>query len=857
MMWSSREKRRTTACSLFALLAAPGLLFGQQQVDSTWLPPTLTPVADRYTIDVEALTRTGAARTLSELLMGQVPGLLVIPGSGLNGGGSQVRFAGVRSLISDLPPLILLDGVRIDAHEGDSELTVGGPGPSRLDDIPIEDLRSIEVLEGPAATATYGPGAAAGVILIHSKAPRTGAIRVHGFAEGAVRAVPERWPANYGAVDLDNPDSLLRTGGCSLVVEAAGKCVQDRLQSFNPLVARNPFGAAPRRQLGLSAAGGPRWGAFRLSGNLDADAAAYDVPAVTWSDDYHRWNVGGGATLHPWRNVEIGANATQISSNLRLPIYEPVLAALMGPSDSSGFTWGQAFQSPGTQKLDRTLASVQVLATPLRWLAIQGTFGLDDIGQHERNLVSALLTTGDRVVRDRTYALKLTAANRISSDMRLTTVVGAERLQNREGDAFFQGSGGGYTSQQSSLQWRWFSVYGVEQLGIRDRFFVTGTLRHDALHEYSPGTQTNPSVAVDWILKTERPGALGRVAMRAAYGTASHAFPQNLQVVFVAPFQPVPAPLKPDRTREWQVAADAAGLSGRWRANVSFYNQRSQALQYFGVSLPSGGPSFVYAPGAVISNRGVTAALSANLIDRPGWSWTTQLSLWGNRNRVVRGNAAGIAASGIRYTGQREQAGYPAGGYWAWPITYADTNGDGIISGNEISYATNPASQVWAGTPYPTEGAALTSSWRVGQRWHVAATLEYRAGQTLFNQIANLRCLYAVCRDRYDPATPLSRQAMAVGAYAMPPQYFEDADYMKLRELVIVFDVPERLAAHFGARAASIMLGGRDLATWTSYSGADPETGSYGRSAGTPMMVGDLAAVPLPRSGTVRVRLSY
>src|SRR5881296_3678080 len=123
-------------------------------------------------------------------------------------------------------------------------------------------------------------------------------------------------------------------------------------------------------------------------------------------------------------------------------------------------------------------------------------------------------------VRSRTTRspVELTAANRISSGMRLTSAIGVERLQNRENAAFFQGSGGGYTSQQSRLHRRWFSVYGVERVGIRDRFFVTGTLRHDELHEYSPGDQTNPSLAVDWILRTERPGALGRLAIHGAYG---------------------------------------------------------------------------------------------------------------------------------------------------------------------------------------------------------------------------------------------------------------------------------------------------------------------------------------------------
>ncbi len=128
MTSSSREKLRTTVCSLVVLLAAPGLLFAQQPADSSYPPPAFAPLFDRYTIDVDALTKNGTARSLSDVLTSQVPGLLVIPGGGLNGGGSQVRFAGVRSLISDLPPLILLDGVRIDAQEDDSRLTAGRDG---------------------------------------------------------------------------------------------------------------------------------------------------------------------------------------------------------------------------------------------------------------------------------------------------------------------------------------------------------------------------------------------------------------------------------------------------------------------------------------------------------------------------------------------------------------------------------------------------------------------------------------------------------------------------------------------------------------------------------------------------------
>ena len=87
----------------------------------------LAPSPDRYTIDVAALVREGTARTLSEVLVSRVPGLLVIPGSGLTGSGASIRFAGVRSFVADEPPLILLDGFRIDAREDDSQLALGGP----------------------------------------------------------------------------------------------------------------------------------------------------------------------------------------------------------------------------------------------------------------------------------------------------------------------------------------------------------------------------------------------------------------------------------------------------------------------------------------------------------------------------------------------------------------------------------------------------------------------------------------------------------------------------------------------------------------------------------------------------------
>jgi hypothetical protein len=88
--------------------------------------------------------------------------------------------------------------------------------------------------------------------------------------------------------------------------------------------------------------------------------------------------------------------------------------------------------------------------------------------------------------------------------------------------------------------------------------------------------------------------------------------------------------------------------------------------------------------------------------------------------------------------------------------------------------------------------------------------------------------------------------------------FFEDADYLKLRELQVSFDLPGSAARRLGAREATIGLAIRNLLTWTRYSGGDPESGGYGRAASDdPMLVADFGVVPVARSMAVQVRVSY
>src|SRR5207237_10781873 len=157
--------------------------------------------------------------------------------------GRGIRADGGQRVVGGAAPGVFVDGMRMDQAEDDFEPVSNGgvaSGPLRLDDLNPEDVESIEVVEGPASAAVYGPGAAAGVLLIHTKRGRPGPPRWEAYAAGGVAAERTSWPANFGGVDRDNPDSLYRSGMSRLFAEAAAGCVQDFAPQLTPSAARSP-----------------------------------------------------------------------------------------------------------------------------------------------------------------------------------------------------------------------------------------------------------------------------------------------------------------------------------------------------------------------------------------------------------------------------------------------------------------------------------------------------------------------------------------------------------------------------------------------------------------------------------------
>jgi hypothetical protein len=166
-------------------------------------------------------------------------------------------------------------------------------------------------------------------------------------------------------------------------------------------------------------------------------------------------------------------------------------------------------------------------------------------------------------------------------------------------------------------------------------------------------------------------------------------------------------------------------------------------------------------------------------------------------------------------------AGRSIGTYVAAPYSYTDVNGDGLLAPSEVVALIEESGPV--GSPFPDYEAALRTGMSVGSLLHLSAIVDRRAGATLFNETARLRCRTR-CEEQHDPSTPLAEQARSVAALKGGQiAYFEDADYTRLREVRVALTLPSRLARLAGASSARFSVTGRNLYTWTRYSGLDPE----------------------------------
>jgi hypothetical protein len=823
--------------------------------------------------------RLAAARTLPQLLAGRVPGLQVRPGSGAVASGARLRLRGAPGIDLAGEPLVVVDGVRVASEPNDLVVSLTtGQGPSRLDDFVPDAFERVEVLSAPAAIARYGPRGANGAIEFHTRRGVAGRPRFHGFAEAGARSDAAEYPTIYGR--LGRLPNGSETPSCTLARQAAGTCtpVGDSLLAYNAIERASPFRTGGTRRVGASFSGGAGPLVYHAGGTAERDLG------VLRRDSRTREEARGSFTLAPGFGVQVSGSALHLRNVLELPNEDASLHGTLANA-LAGYPFGGDSLRRGldqltqaerdslgvTQDVRRTVATASVRWSPLTWLTVGGQYGIDGVltgevpHEHFEGRLPGVETThvaeADRTRRNADLFARAEYA--APFELHLSTVVGAERWssrryareENRSGDAF------SITTQRTRDETK--ALYVRQGMSWRNRVLASLTLRGDESLAWGHRLLSG-ALGAAWEVSEEpffrRAAWMDGLRVRAAYGQAEQ-HPPELPAAAPQPCPPVGCPFDekpftPQRQTEVEGGVDAELLGGWLELSLTAYARRTE-----GVLALVNGPNFAQIPrSGRVGNRGGEARLRVGSPPAPGLQWELVATGAVNRNRLEELEGAPII---LGNPGQFAREGFPVGGFHVRRITgFADRNGDGVIGYAGCTTSDTSACEVqvsqeleFAGSPDPTHVVGLRGRIRLGPV-ELSALLDHQGGMHRANVTERFRCYSPVqaCRASYDPSASLEEQARLV-AFALPGYHqVEDAKFTRVREAAVTLSVPGRWARLLGGQGAELTVAGRNLATWTPYSGLDPETNFRGAD---PLVFGEFFTQPLPRTVTTRLDVRF
>jgi len=825
-------------------------------------------------VRAEDVVDAAPVNNVAEILQGRVAGVSLTQGSGVSGSAQQIRIRGASSISLSNEPLIYVDGIRMDSRQVS---VAAGAITSALNNINPEDIASIEIVKGPAAATLYGADASAGVIqIITKKGRQTGGFEQRVSVEYNVLD-PNFTPlTNYAACraqDVTRAGSLCE----GLTV---GAVVSD-----NPMKRYGlPNDGSLRKVSWSGRGGGDGYGIFasvgydgeqgvfpnneyeRLTGRLNYNLTpssklsfGFNFPATLTRADFpitagssRGWTIGGmmGSPL------TVGTPTDGWNASNRTP---EAIAAIENTFSSVWFTPDVSLEyQPWSRFRNRVNVGVDVTRTQSfaffprndrGWYSAQENLG--QITENRRSL--------DRMTFKYLGSLEVPMTDSWQSSLSFGTEVLAEREDltyaagtglttnaARSVSAAAQVSGG-----QELFEDRRVGFFGQWEPGFREHLYFQFGLRADKFAAFGSAADwfLSPSARVSYVV-SDAPywnlpaSGISSLRLRAAYGTTGRAptagaslrtYSASPYVIGpnqvgsgVVPLNPGNERLRAERGEEFEGGMDAGFLDGRVSLELTYFNKVTRDLLLRVPEAPSlGFQEDAFQNIGEVLNRGVELAATARVLQTRNVDW--ELRAAGNtlHNEVM--DLGGIAPFySIRFNVNRVAEGRQVGAYYTQRIRSVDTQTGRAIVSDTLEFV---------GNLLPTFEGNVSSTLTLMRNLRLFAHVDWKNNFSLYNATAvyrernNALAENWVRRDEVLSAEERIRRfgpfvtadGTPVSATQVLESYIEPADFVRLNEVSLSYRLPVSVGRRVGARSASVTLAGRNLVTWSDYSGFSPD----------------------------------
>ncbi|KAB7731784.1 SusC/RagA family TonB-linked outer membrane protein [Rudanella paleaurantiibacter] len=419
--------------------------------------------------------------------------------------------------------------------------------------------------------------------------------------------------------------------------------------------------------------------------------------------------------------------------------------------------------------------------------------------------------------------------------------------------------------------------------GYRDKYLLTASFRADGSSRFGANKRYGyfPSAAVAWRVSEENflknVPVLTDLKLRATYGTTGNQdgignFPaysllstQNyvlggVVATGIGPSQIANPDLSWESTTQADLGIDVGLLNNRITFTADVYLKRTKNL-LLNVTIPStsGYTSAIKNLGRV-ENRGVEFSLSSRNIDK-AFKWNTDLNLAANRNRVLDiGGAPQLFAGQVANIAQNVNSGIirvgePLGSFFGY-ITdglyqstdelaaladpqarrpgdrkYADLNGDKRIDDLDRTIIGRAQPKLLGGlnNTFSYKGFELTVFMQgvYGNQILNANRFELEYLNGTNNQNRDML-------NRWTPTntnTDIPRASTTRPANRISTRQIEDGSYLRLKNVQLAYNFPSAVLTKLRIQGLRAYVSAQNYATWTRYSGYDPEVNRFGQDS--------------------------
>ncbi len=328
--------------------------------------------------------------------------------------------------------------------------------------------------------------------------------------------------------------------------------------------------------------------------------------------------------------------------------------------------------------------------------------------------------------------------------------------------------------------------------------------------------------------------------------------------------------LRWEQTHEVNLGFDLTVLDRRVTILGDWYRKSTKDLLLDRPISATSGQTTVLQNIGDMQNSGFELTLNALLLQVPstGFRWSTDFNVAWNRNKVTKlFENQPIPVGG--YDAGRIEVGHALGDFYVLHFTGVNpATGDAIFEDVNGDSTINDADRIYVGSPHPKYWGGWANDVTVG-RFDFRSFFQFVQGHTIFNAIsvfANDGGYYYDNKfrralNRWQQPGDVTNEPRASfdgtsGADLISSRYFEDGSYVRLQEITLGYRLPSKIASALRVADARFYLSGRNLYTWTKYSGYSPDVNSAGSSTNTELST-EFYAYPSARSIMVGISGSF